>query len=55
MANYDMQPVAKDALTILINISEDKDVLESLAGDDSFLDLLLSRITVSPSLLQLTM
>ena len=44
-ADY-VQPIAKNALTILINISGDQDVLESLAKDDAFLDTLLLRITV---------
>lgn len=42
----DYQPIAKNALTILINISSDAEVLKSLAKDDAFLESLLSRITV---------
>ncbi|KAF2009757.1 DUF383-domain-containing protein [Aaosphaeria arxii CBS 175.79] len=41
----DYAPIAKNAFTILINISQDAEVLKSLAGDDAFLELLLSRIT----------
>ncbi|KAF2457867.1 DNA-binding protein-like protein HGH1 [Lineolata rhizophorae] len=41
----DYPPIAKNALTILINISEDKEVLENLARDDAFVETLLSRIT----------
>lgn len=42
----DYAPIAKNALTILINISEDREVLTDLAKDDTFLETLLSRITV---------
>ncbi|KAJ8105266.1 hypothetical protein OPT61_g10285 [Boeremia exigua] len=41
----DYAPIAKDALTILINISADLEVLKDIAKDDAFLELLLSRIT----------
>ncbi|KAJ4349610.1 Protein hgh1 [Didymosphaeria variabile] len=41
----DYGPIAKNALTILINISHDGEVLKSLANDDAFLETLLSRIT----------
>jgi len=40
------QPIAKNALTILINISDDEEVLQNLAKDDAFLESLLQRITV---------
>ncbi|KAF1921158.1 hypothetical protein BDU57DRAFT_534854 [Ampelomyces quisqualis] len=42
----DYAPIAKNALTILINISSDTEVLKSLAKDDALLETLLSRITV---------
>jgi hypothetical protein len=42
----DYAPIAKNALTILINISSDGEVLKSLAKDDALLETLLSRITV---------
>jgi hypothetical protein len=42
----DYAPIAKNALTILINISSDLEVLKSLANDDALLETLLSRITV---------
>jgi hypothetical protein len=42
------QPIAKNALTILINLSTDVEVLEDLAGDNAFLETLLARVTVSP-------
>ncbi|KAK3076225.1 hypothetical protein LTS18_013576, partial [Coniosporium uncinatum] len=41
----DYAPIAKNALTILINISNDQEVLKSLATDDAFLESLLLRIT----------
>lgn len=41
-----VKPVAKNALTILINISNDSDVLGLLAEDDAFLETLLARVTV---------
>lgn len=43
---HDPQPIAKNALTILINISHDAEVLENLATDDAFLETLLKKITV---------
>ena len=46
----DYAPIAKNALTILINISHDGEVLKSLANDDAFLETLLSRITVCQSI-----
>ena len=42
----DYAPIAKNAFTILINISSDTEVLKDLAKDDAFLETLLSRITV---------
>ncbi|KAK3069725.1 Protein hgh1 [Teratosphaeriaceae sp. CCFEE 6253] len=41
----DYVPIAKNALTILVNISEDGEVLKSLAEDDAFLEQLLKRVT----------
>ncbi|KAL5120633.1 Protein hgh1 [Pleosporales sp. CAS-2024a] len=41
----DYAPIAKNALTILINISSDDEVLNALAKDDALLETLLSRIT----------
>ncbi|MCJ1439712.1 MAG: hypothetical protein MMC23_000193 [Stictis urceolatum] len=43
----DYPQISKNALTILVNISDDKDVLKSLSEDDPFLDSLLLRITNS--------
>lgn len=42
----DYPPIAKNALTILINISDDEEVRENLVADDAFLESLLRRITV---------
>jgi hypothetical protein len=42
----DYAPIAKNGLTMLINISSDTEILKSLANDDAFLETLLSRITV---------
>ncbi|TKA60881.1 hypothetical protein B0A49_10466 [Cryomyces minteri] len=41
----DYAPIAKNALTMLINISDDQEVLKSLATDDAFIESLLLRIT----------
>lgn len=41
------QPIAKNVLTILINLSADEEVLETLVEDDSFLETLLAKLTVS--------
>ncbi|KAF6235096.1 hypothetical protein HO173_006723 [Letharia columbiana] len=43
----DYAAIAKNALTILINISKDPDVLGLLAEDDAFLETLLVRVTNS--------
>lgn len=40
------QPIANSALTILINISTDLEILKSLAEDDGFLESIFYRITV---------
>lgn len=42
----DYAPIAKNALTILINLSHDRDVLQNLANDDAFLETLIARVTV---------
>ena len=40
------QPIAKNALTILINLSShDTEILENLANDDAFLESIMARIT----------
>jgi len=41
----DYVPIAKNAFTMLINISSDTEVLKALAQDDALLETLLSRIT----------
>ncbi|KAF2859933.1 DUF383-domain-containing protein [Piedraia hortae CBS 480.64] len=40
----DYAPIAKNAITILINTSEDGEVLENLATDDAFLESILRRV-----------
>ncbi|EDN11187.1 conserved hypothetical protein [Histoplasma mississippiense (nom. inval.)] len=42
----DYTPISKNALTILINLSGDEEVLKELAEDDAFLETLLSKVTV---------
>jgi hypothetical protein len=41
-----VQKIAEHVITLLINLSGDLDVLQSLAEDDRFLDLVLERLTV---------
>ncbi|KAL8986570.1 MAG: hypothetical protein Q9177_004154, partial [Variospora cf. flavescens] len=41
----DYAPIAKIALTILINISTDPEILKSLSEDDAFLETIMARIT----------
>ncbi|KAK5132685.1 hypothetical protein LTR08_008729 [Meristemomyces frigidus] len=41
----DYPPIAKNALTILINISSDDEVVKSLVDDDAYLESLLRRVT----------
>ncbi|KIW48279.1 uncharacterized protein PV06_00884 [Exophiala oligosperma] len=41
----DYPPIAKNALTILVNVSHDGEVLENLASDDAFVETLLKKIT----------
>ncbi|KAK4542180.1 hypothetical protein LTR36_007027 [Oleoguttula mirabilis] len=41
----DYAPIAKNALTILVNISEDAEVQTSMLDDDVFLESLLRRVT----------
>ncbi|KAI9803119.1 MAG: hypothetical protein M1833_001190 [Piccolia ochrophora] len=41
----DYAPIAKNALTILLNLSDDKEILRRLATDDVFLESLMLRIT----------
>ena len=45
----DYPGIAKNALTILVNISEDGEVLKSLADDSEFIETLLKRVTVCQS------
>ncbi|RAL63283.1 hypothetical protein DID88_004359 [Monilinia fructigena] len=41
----DYKQIAKDAITILINLSTDKEVLEYLASDKEFINTLLGKLT----------
>ncbi|KAE8306890.1 hypothetical protein BDV41DRAFT_89212 [Aspergillus transmontanensis] len=41
----DYTPIAKNALTMLINLSADQDVLANLADDDAFLETLFTKVT----------
>ncbi|KAE8362476.1 hypothetical protein BDV27DRAFT_131397 [Aspergillus caelatus] len=41
----DYNPIAKNALTMLINLSADQDVLANLADDGDFLETLLTKVT----------
>ncbi|KAF4552257.1 HGH1-like protein [Elsinoe fawcettii] len=41
----DYTPIAKNAITMLINLSEDATVLESLTSDTTFIDSLFTRLT----------
>ena len=40
------QPIAKNALTILINISSDRDVLKTVVEDEAFIETIIGRMTV---------
>lgn len=42
----DYPPIAKNALTMLVNLSEDSEVLGCLMEDDPFMESLLKRVTV---------
>jgi hypothetical protein len=47
----EFQPIAKNALIMLVNLSDDPQILDNLAPDDAFFELLLQRITVCQSLI----
>ena len=42
----ELQPIAQHALTILINISDDGEILSALAEDEEFLESVLGRVMV---------
>jgi hypothetical protein len=46
----DYPPIAKNALTILVNVSEDTEVLSNLIAGKDFLETLLRRVTVCQSI-----
>lgn len=41
-----MQPIAKSAVTILINLSSDEEILSALAEDEVLIENILKSITV---------
>ena len=41
-----MQPIAKSAVTILINLSSDEEILSALAEDEVLIESILKSITV---------
>ncbi|KAL4801745.1 hypothetical protein BDV18DRAFT_148119 [Aspergillus unguis] len=41
----DYTPIASNALTILVNLSGDQEILDKLASDDAFLETLLLKVT----------
>lgn len=45
------QPIAKNVLTMLVNLSADNEILQLLAEDDAFLETLLVKLTVREWLL----
>ena len=40
------QPIAKNAVTILVNLSADPEILEALATDNAFVESVLTRLLV---------
>jgi hypothetical protein len=42
-----VQPIAKNALTILVNLASDQEILKFLAKDDHFIEVLLKKLMVS--------
>ncbi len=49
ITTYTFQQIARDAITILINLSTEREVLEYLASDKEFIKMLLGRVTVCQS------
>lgn len=49
------QPIAKNAVTMLVNLTEDGEIIKALSRDANLVELVFSRIVVWPasSLLQL--
>lgn len=43
---YLQQQIAEHIITSLVNLSADREILENLATDDKFLDLVLTLVTV---------
>ena len=42
----DYEPIANNAITMLVNLSEDQEILKNLAEDEKFIETLLFQITV---------
>lgn len=40
------QPIAKNAITMLINLSEDSEVIEYLTTDEKVVEVILAKLTV---------
>ncbi|KAI1945735.1 Protein hgh1 [Ophidiomyces ophidiicola] len=53
----DYSPIAKNALTMLVNLSGDDEILKQLAEDDAFLETILAKVTNAkePNANELTM
>lgn len=45
-ANTSLQKISEHAVTILVNLSGDQEILENLATDEKFLDVVFRRIVV---------
>jgi len=46
VTDFDAQNIAEFAITNLVNLSADPEILENLASDDKFVDAVLARVTV---------
>ena len=45
----DYAPIAKNALTMLINLTDDEEIIKTCVDDETFLENLLKRVTVNRS------
>ena len=43
----DYAPIAKNALTMLINLTDDEEIIKTCVDDETFLENLLKRVTVN--------
>ena len=46
----DYAPIAKNALIILVNLTDDEEIVKKLIDDDPCLESILRRVTVRPTL-----